>query len=192
MWGRDCIGGMIERGSGHIVNICSDAGRRIFPSLAIYSASKFFVEAISEGLRREVAGTGLKATTIQPGECAPDLILNNTDKEAAEEQGVTIDVKVDTGSTTNQLLQPTDVAAAVLHAVAAPSHVVVNEVLVEARDQARHSFVPASHQLQPLFLVRWVLCAAANGFTKRGLVSAKRSTRGRKIRRNFPYARCQR
>lgn len=130
------LGGMIERSSGHIVNISSDAGRRIFPSLAVYSASKFFVEAMSEGLRREVVGTGLKVTTIQPGDCATDLIMNNTDKEAAEEQGVSIGVKVGTGSTTNQVLQPADVAAAVLYAVTAPSHVAINEVLVEPRDQA--------------------------------------------------------
>ncbi|CAN0393895.1 unnamed protein product [Laminaria digitata] len=130
------LGGMIERGSGHIVNISSDAGRRIFPSLAVYSASKFFVEAMSEGLRREIVGTGLKVTTIQPGDCATDLIMNNTDKEAAEEQGVSIGVKVGTGSTTNQVLQPADVAAAVLYAVTAPTHVAINEVLVEPRDQA--------------------------------------------------------
>ena len=129
------LGGMIERGSGHIVNISSDAGRRIFPSLAVYCASKYFVEAMSEGLRREVVGTGLKVTTIQPGDCATDLVMNNTDKEAAEEQGVEIGVKVGTGSTENQVLQPNDIAAAVLYAVTAPSHVAVNEVLVEPRDQ---------------------------------------------------------
>ncbi|CBN76651.1 non ribosomal peptide synthase [Ectocarpus siliculosus] len=129
------LGGMIERGSGHIVNISSDAGRRIFPSLAVYCASKYFVEAMSEGLRREVVGTGLKVTTIQPGDCATDLVMNNTDKEAADEQGVAIGVKVGTGSTETQVLQPEDVAAAVLYAVTAPSHVAVNEVLVEPRDQ---------------------------------------------------------
>lgn len=130
------LGGMVERGSGHIVNISSDAGRRIFPSLAVYCASKYFVEAMSEGLRRELVGTGLKVTTIQPGDCATDLVMNNTDTEAAEEQGVSIGVKVGTGSTENQVLQPEDIAAAVLYAVTAPSHVAVNEVLVEPRDQA--------------------------------------------------------
>lgn len=130
------LGGMVERGSGHIVNISSDAGRRIFPSLTVYCASKFFVETMSEGLRRELVGSGVKVTTIQPGDCATDLVMNNTDKEAAEEQGVSIGVKVGTGSTENQVLQPKDVAAAVLYAVTAPSHVAINEVLVEPRDQA--------------------------------------------------------
>ncbi|CAM9262432.1 unnamed protein product [Choristocarpus tenellus] len=130
------LGGMIERGSGHIVNISSDAGRRIFPSLAVYCGSKFFVEAMSEGLRREVVGTGLKVTTIQPGDCATDLIMNNTDNEAASQQGVEIGAKLGTGASKEQVLQPEDVAAAVLYAVTAPPHVAVNEVLVEPRDQA--------------------------------------------------------
>lgn len=70
------LAGMIQRGSGHIVNISSDAGRRVFPTLAVYSASKHFVEAFSEGLRREVVGTGLKVSdnvsrgTFHPWDCA--------------------------------------------------------------------------------------------------------------------------
>ena len=40
--------GMTERGVGHIITISSDAGRRIFPNLAVYCASKYFVEALSE------------------------------------------------------------------------------------------------------------------------------------------------
>lgn len=130
------LGGMIERGSGHIVNISSDAGRRLFPSLAVYCASKFFIETMSEGLRREIVGTGVKVTTIQPGDCATDLVVNNTDMEAAEEQGVSIGVKVGAGATPNQVLQPADVAAAVLYAVSSPPHVAINEILVEPRDQA--------------------------------------------------------
>ena len=40
--------GMTERGVGHIITISSDAGRRVFPNLAVYCASKYFVEALSE------------------------------------------------------------------------------------------------------------------------------------------------
>ena len=51
----NCVGavltGMLERGSGHIVTISSDAGRKVFPGLSVYSASKSFVEALSQGLR---------------------------------------------------------------------------------------------------------------------------------------------
>ena len=65
--------GMVARGKGHIITISSDAGRRVFPSLAVYCASKYFVEVLSEATRRELIGTGLRVTTIQPGDCATDL-----------------------------------------------------------------------------------------------------------------------
>lgn len=39
---------MLERKTGHIVNISSDAGRKVFAGLGVYSASKMFVEAVSQ------------------------------------------------------------------------------------------------------------------------------------------------
>jgi NADP-dependent 3-hydroxy acid dehydrogenase YdfG len=126
----NCVGavlsGMLERGRGHIVMISSDAGRKVFPGLAVYSASKFFVEALAQGLRLETAGTGLKVTTIQPGNVATDLIEMSGDEEALEEYGQPGESRV---------LDPEDVAAAVVHALAQPEHVAVNEILVEPRDE---------------------------------------------------------
>jgi NADP-dependent 3-hydroxy acid dehydrogenase YdfG len=126
----NCIGavlsGMLERGRGHIVMISSDAGRKVFPGLAVYSASKFFVEALSQGLRLETAGTGVKVTTIQPGNVATDLIEMSGDEEALEEHGYPGESRV---------LDPEDVAASVVHALVQPEHVAVNEILVEPRDE---------------------------------------------------------
>ena len=126
----NCVGavlpGMLERGRGHIVTISSDAGRKVFPGLAVYSASKFFVEALSQGLRLETAGTGVKVTTIQPGNVATDLISMSGDEEALEEYGQPGGACV---------LDPEDVAASVVHALVQPEHVAVNEILVEPRDE---------------------------------------------------------
>jgi NADP-dependent 3-hydroxy acid dehydrogenase YdfG len=126
----NCIGavlsGMLARGRGHIVMISSDAGRKVFPGLAVYSASKFFVEALSQGLRLETAGTGVKVTTIQPGNVATDLIEMSGDEEALEEHGYPGESRV---------LDPEDVAASVVHALVQPEHVAVNEILVEPRDE---------------------------------------------------------
>src|SRR3712207_3377161 len=87
----NCVGavlpGMLEPGRGHIITISSDAGRKVFPGLAVYSASKFFVEALSRGLRLETAGTGVKVTTVQPGNVATDLLAMSGDEEALEEYG---------------------------------------------------------------------------------------------------------
>ncbi|RLN87708.1 hypothetical protein BBJ28_00014901 [Nothophytophthora sp. Chile5] len=56
---------MLARKSGHIVNISSDAGRKVFAGLGVYSASKMFIEGISQALRLEHVGTGLRVTSIQ-------------------------------------------------------------------------------------------------------------------------------
>ena len=126
----NCVGavlpGMMERGRGHIVTISSDAGRVVFPGLAVYSASKFFVEALSKGLRMETAGTGIKVTTVQPGNVATDLLDLSGDEEALEEYGQP------TGA---RMLDPEDVAASVAYALSQPEHIAVNEVLVAPRDE---------------------------------------------------------
>lgn len=126
----NCVGavlpGMIERGRGHIITISSDAGRVVFPGLAVYSASKFFVEALSKGLRLETAGTGVKVTTVLPGNVATDLMDLSGDEEALEQYGQPTGAKV---------LDPEDVAASVVYALSQPEHVAVNEVLVEPRDE---------------------------------------------------------
>ena len=126
----NCVGavlpGMLQKGRGHIVTISSDAGRKVFPGLAVYSASKSFVEVLSQGLRLETAGTGLKVTTIQPGNVATDLLALSHDAEALERYGQPSGARI---------LDPEDVAASVIHVLRQPDHVAVNEILVEPRDE---------------------------------------------------------
>jgi len=60
----NCVGavlkGMLDRGLGHIVTISSEAGRKVFPGLTVYSGGKFVVEGVSQGLLLETAETGLR------------------------------------------------------------------------------------------------------------------------------------
>ncbi|MGJ5815141.1 SDR family NAD(P)-dependent oxidoreductase [Paludibaculum fermentans] len=58
---------MKERGGGMIVNISSVAGRLTLPWLSMYSASKFALCALSEGLRSELSSTGVQVMTVCPG-----------------------------------------------------------------------------------------------------------------------------
>ncbi|CAK7270972.1 putative NRPS-like protein biosynthetic cluster [Sporothrix epigloea] len=112
--------------SPHIVCISSDAGRKVFPGLGVYSGSKFFVEAVLQSLRLETAGTGLRVTSVQPGNTATELLSLSTDPEAMEKYGAP------TGA---QVLSPADVASAVVYALRQPAHVAVNEVMIEPRDE---------------------------------------------------------
>ena len=120
------VPGMLARGSGHIVAISSDAGRKVFPGLGVYSASKFFVEATLQALRVETAGKGLRVTSVQPGNTATDLLGMSTDAEAVKEYGQP------SGA---QILDPEDVANAIVYALKQPAHVAINEVLIEPRDE---------------------------------------------------------
>jgi short-subunit dehydrogenase len=58
---------MIERGQGAIVNISSIGGKVAFPHLLPYVASKFAIAGWSQGLRAELAGKGIRVTTVSPG-----------------------------------------------------------------------------------------------------------------------------
>lgn len=129
------VPGMISRKHGHVVNISSDAARTVFPALSVYNASKSFVTTFSKSLRAELVGTGVRVTDIQPGDAATNLITKNTDFEAAEKLGVSIGVEIGTGAERNTYLDPNDIAKAVLYAVTAPTHVGINEILIEPRDQ---------------------------------------------------------
>ncbi|KAE9973811.1 putative NRPS-like protein biosynthetic cluster [Venturia inaequalis] len=120
------IPSMLSRSTGHIVAISSDAGRKVFPGLGVYSASKFFVEATLQALRVETAGSGLRVTSIQPGNVATDLLGMSTDKEALEAYGTPTGAKV---------LDAGDVAEAIVYALKQPEHVGVNEVMIEPREE---------------------------------------------------------
>ena len=117
---------MIERGVGHIVAISSDAGRKVFPGLGVYSASKFFVEATLQSLRLETVGKGMRITSVQPGNTATDLLGMSTDAEAIKQYG---------GASGVAILDPDDVASSIVYALKQPEHVAVNEVLIEPRDE---------------------------------------------------------
>jgi NAD(P)-dependent dehydrogenase (short-subunit alcohol dehydrogenase family) len=59
--------GMRRHRSGHIINISSMGGRLVFPGGGVYHATKYAVEALSDALRFEVRGFGIKVVVIEPG-----------------------------------------------------------------------------------------------------------------------------
>ncbi len=77
---------MIKQKSGHIVNISSTAGREVMKGSAVYSATKFGVRALSDGLRMELSPEfGIFVTCIEPGAVETELTESITDKELMED-----------------------------------------------------------------------------------------------------------
>ncbi len=59
--------GMVERGAGAVLNIASIAGFQPMPYMAVYSATKAFVQTFSEAVHEELHGTGVSVTVLCPG-----------------------------------------------------------------------------------------------------------------------------
>lgn len=101
---------MLERATGHIVNISSVSGKEVTKISSVYSATKFAVRALSMGMEKELARTGVRVTNISPGMVDTDLTT--------------------TSQLDRQPLQRKDIANAVVYAVTQPDYVNVNEITV--------------------------------------------------------------
>ncbi|QSS98384.1 SDR family oxidoreductase [Pontibacillus sp. ALD_SL1] len=112
---------MLEQESGHIINVSSVAGHEVFPSSTVYSATKYAVKALSQGMEKELSKTGVRVTNISPGAVSTELPEHITDEEVLE---MFSDRK---GRIT---LEAEDIARSVVYAVSQPSYVNVNEVIV--------------------------------------------------------------
>lgn len=119
--------GMVRRGRGHVIHIGSIAGRQTYPRGNVYCATKHAVRALTDGLRLDLMGTGVRVTSIDPGMVDTEFstVRFRGDRRRAE--------NVYHGMTP---LTADDVAQAVLFAVTRPPHVTVGEILLLPTDQA--------------------------------------------------------
>ncbi|MCG3121443.1 MAG: putative oxidoreductase [bacterium] len=115
--------------SGHIINISSDADRKVFPGSAVYSATKAAVTWLSEGLRFELAleKMPIRVTSISAGAVTTELAKHITDKDIFE---------VFRSHPPIEFMKAADVAEAVLFALTQPRHVDINNILVRPTQQA--------------------------------------------------------
>jgi NADP-dependent 3-hydroxy acid dehydrogenase YdfG len=115
---------MRQQGGGHIVNVSSVSGHRVDPTAAVYSATKFAVAALSEGLRQE--SRDIRVTVVSPGFTQSEL----TDRGgSAQAQGAAREAAA-------QLAIPASaIAEAIAFAVHQPAEVDVNELIVRPTAQ---------------------------------------------------------
>jgi len=81
---RTVLPAMRERGAGRIINVSSLVGRVTFAGMGVYGATKYAVEALSDALRQEVAGFGIKVVIIEPGFVATSLGESADGKAASD------------------------------------------------------------------------------------------------------------
>ena len=112
---------MIERSTGHIVNISSIAGQESYPNGSVYCATKYAVNAISKALRIELLPHNIKVSTISPGAVDTEfsLVRFKQDKQRADQ--------VYEGFVP---LNADDVAEAIYFIITRPSHVNIDEMLI--------------------------------------------------------------
>lgn len=113
--------------SGHIINLSSVAGLRVSSGVGtVYSATKFAVKTISEGLRVEMANDNIRVTTLYPGAIDSELKHGSSDEQ--------VSAAIQTFYASNEI--PADsVARAIAYAIEQPAEVAINEITLRPTRQ---------------------------------------------------------
>lgn len=118
---------MIERGGGHIINICSIAGKEVYTNGNVYCATKHAVDALTKGMRLDLLSHNIRVSQICPG--------------AVDTEFSIVRFKGDTNKAENvykgyEPLHPEDIANAIMFAVNCPPHVNINDMVIMPTSQA--------------------------------------------------------
>lgn len=126
------VPGMLERQTGHIINIGSTAGKEVYPNGNVYCASKHAVDAINHAMRIDLNGNGIRVGAVNPGltqtEFSDVRFKGDTDKAEKVYQGF-------------QPLQPEDIADIIHFVVTRPYHVNIADLTVMPTAQASSTLI---------------------------------------------------
>lgn len=119
--------GMVERKHGHIINIGSISGKEVYPGGAVYCASKFAVDAITQGMRIDLVEHNIKVSVINPG-------LVNTEFAQVRFKG---DIQKANNVYKGMVpLTENDIAEIISFILSRPSHVNIADLIVLPASQA--------------------------------------------------------
>ena len=129
---RLIVPAMVERGSGHVINVGSVAGDAAYAGGNVYCATKAAVKAITDGLRIDVADTPVRVTNLKPGLVETNFSRVRFHGDADRADNVYKGIQPLTGD---------DIADVAVFAANAPAHVQIAEVLILATHQASGSVI---------------------------------------------------
>jgi len=126
------VPGMVKRGTGHVINIGSVAGKEAYPNGNVYCASKHAVDAINNGMRMDLNGTGVKVSQVCPGLVETEFSMvrfkGDSDRSKMVYDGF-------------DPLTATDIAEIIQFMVTRPKHVNLSDVIVFPLAQAGSTIV---------------------------------------------------
>lgn len=125
---REAVRDMRARNAaGHVVHVSSMAAHRVPPNSGVYSATKFAVRSLTESLRQELRAlrSPIRVTSVSPGFVETEFAAHYHDSEEKARETYS----------QFQVLQPEEVASAVLYAVTRPAHVQIHDLLMRPTDQ---------------------------------------------------------
>jgi Short-chain alcohol dehydrogenase of unknown specificity len=129
---KEVIPNMINRKSGHIINLGSIAGKEVYANGNVYCASKFAVDALTKGMRIDLNPYQIKVTAIHPGMVETEFSLVRFKGDATRAEGVYKGFDP---------LQGSDIAELILFALTRPPHVMVADLVVFPTAQASATVV---------------------------------------------------
>lgn len=114
---------------GRIINVSSLSGHRVPPTGGFYAPTKFAVKAITDALRNELKhdGRNHQVATVSPGFVDTPLVANYFRGREADLAAMRESMR---------LLEPADVARAVVHIASAPRHVEIGDIILRSADQS--------------------------------------------------------
>ena len=118
---------MVARGRGHIINICSTAGKEVYPKGNVYSATKFAVDSLTKSMRLDLHEHNIRVSQVSPGHVEETEFASVRFDGDAEKADIYKDFKP---------LKAADVAETIYFIANRPTHVNIQDVLMMSTQQA--------------------------------------------------------
>jgi 3-hydroxy acid dehydrogenase/malonic semialdehyde reductase len=123
---------MVERKSGHIINIGSTAGKEVYERGNIYCATKHAVDAISKGMRIDLLKHNIKVTQISPGAAETEFSMVRFHGDEKRAKNAYKGYKP---------MTPQDISELVFYSTTLPPHLCINDLVVTSTSQANSFYI---------------------------------------------------